>query len=99
MKQKAALRGFRQIATIEGISLLVLLCFSILKRVSDSDIGPLGVKYVGWAHGVLFVIYMYMLYRCWDLYNWSWKRIVVFVLASVIPFAPFWVDRKLKEEE
>lgn len=98
MKEKVTLKSFRQIATIEGISMIILLCFSAIKRMSDSDFGPAGVKYVGWAHGVLFVLYVYLLFRCWDLYSWSWKRVLLFFIASLIPFAPFWVDKKLKEE-
>lgn len=99
MKEKTTLKNFRKIATIEGISMIILLCFSVLKRMSESDLGPAGVKFVGWAHGVLFVLYVYLLFRCWDLYNWSWKRVLLFFVASLIPFAPFWVDKKLKEEE
>ncbi|HRP89560.1 MAG TPA: DUF3817 domain-containing protein [Edaphocola sp.] len=99
MRQSATLKNFRKIATIEGISMIVLLVFSVLKRISENEIGALGVKYVGWLHGVLFVIYVYALIRCWLQFKWSWKRVALFFIASFLPFAPFWVEKRLKTEE
>lgn len=95
---KKLLNAFRQIATIEGISMVVLVVFSVLKRTVSGDWGALGVTYVGWAHGLLFVLYVYLLLMCWDRYRWTFSRVAVFFLASLIPFAPFWVERKLKGE-
>jgi len=95
---KKLLNAFRQIATIEGISMVVLVIFSVLKRTVSGDWGALGVTYVGWAHGLLFVLYVYLLLACWDRYRWKFSRVAVFFLASLIPFAPFWVERKLKNE-
>ncbi len=96
---KKTLRIFRQVATLEGISMIVLLCFSVLKRTTSYDWAPLGVTYIGWLHGLLVVIYAYMLYLCWDKYNWSFKRVVLFFLGSLLPFVPFFIERKLKAEE
>ena len=95
---KKTLEIFKVVANLEGWSMVILLFFSIMKRVSDFDWAPLGVTYVGSIHGGLFVLYLIVLYRCWDLYNWTAKRLVVFFIASIIPFMPFWVHKKLKEE-
>ena len=59
---------------------------------------PLAVKYTGWAHGVLFMLYMVVLVMAWIEYKWSFKNAALFGLASLLPFAPFWVDKKLKED-
>jgi hypothetical protein len=32
-------------------------------------------------------------------HNWSFKKIVIALLASLFPFGPFLIDGKLKEEE
>lgn len=93
------LNAFRQIATIEGISMVILVLCSVLKRTVAPEIGALGVTYVGWAHGLLFVVYVYLLLMCWDRYRWTFSRVAVFFIASLIPFAPFWVEQKLKNEE
>ncbi|RZM12434.1 MAG: DUF3817 domain-containing protein, partial [Pedobacter sp.] len=48
------LRRFMLIALVEGISYLLLLCIAMpLKYYADM---PGFVKYLGWAHGVLFVL-------------------------------------------
>lgn len=96
--EKQTLNVFRKVATIEGISMVVLLAFSILKRTVSGDWASLGVTYVGWAHGALFVAYVYLLIVCQSKYKWTWSRVFVFFIASLIPFAPFFVERKLKEE-
>jgi integral membrane protein len=59
---------------------------------------PLAVKYTGWAHGVLFMLYVVLLIMAWLEYKWAFKKAALFGLASLVPFAPFWVDKKLKED-
>lgn len=87
-----------QIAFIEGISTIILFFIAMpLKYIPAID-WPLGVKYVGWAHGVLFIGYLILLVSCWLAYKWNIKRMLLFFVASLIPFAPFWVERKLKNE-
>jgi integral membrane protein len=88
---------FRAIALIEAISYLILLFIAMpLKYMADM---PAMVKYTGWLHGLLFVIYGILLLQVWISYKWSfWKTTLVFI-SSLIPFAPFFVDRKLKQED
>ncbi|WP_257669060.1 DUF3817 domain-containing protein [Parapedobacter tibetensis] len=97
-KNKQTLSWFCNIALIEGISMVVLITFSVLKRTTDFGWAVLGVKYVGWAHGILFIAYVYLLWMCWDKYKWKFGRIVLFFVASLVPFAPFFVERKLRHE-
>ena len=59
---------------------------------------PLFVKYGGWVHGLLFVLYVLFLIQVWVQYSWKFGKAALFFIASLIPFAPFWVDKKLKEE-
>src|SRR5690554_1262996 len=87
---------FTQIAFIEGLSTVILFFIAMpLKYFAD---WPLAVKYVGWAHGLLFVAYIVLLISCWFLYKWSFKRVALFFLASLIPLAPFLVEKQLKKE-
>jgi len=95
---KNLLRTFRLVATIEGVSLIILLCFSVLKRTTEYAWAPLGVTYVGMAHGLLVFVFCYLLFACWQKYKWSLSKVVLFFVASLIPFAPFIVDRRLKKE-
>ena len=93
---KSTLSRFCMIALFEGISYLLLLLIAMpLKYILD---WPLGVKYVGWIHGVLFISYVFYLLRCWIIYKWEFKRVVLFFFASLLPYAPFIVEKQLKKE-
>lgn len=87
---------FRKIAVAEGISYILLIFIAMpLKYWADM---PLAVKYTGWAHGLLFMLYIVLLIMAWVEYKWSFKRSALFGVASLLPFAPFWVEKKLKED-
>ncbi len=91
------LKRFRQVAVLEGISYLLLLFIAMpLKYFAGI---PEAVKYTGWAHGVLFVLYAVMLIQVWQTYNWKFGKAALVFIASLLPFAPFYVDKKLKTEE
>jgi len=87
---------FRKIAVAEGLSYVVLVFIAMpLKYWADI---PLAVKYTGWAHGLLFMLYIVLLIMAWTEYKWSFKKSAMIGVASLLPFAPFLVDKKLKEE-
>ncbi|ALL04985.1 DUF3817 domain-containing protein [Pedobacter gandavensis] len=87
---------FRKVAVAEGLSYLLLLFIAMpLKYWADM---PLAVKYTGWAHGLLFVMYIVILIMAWTEYKWNFKKVAMIGAASLLPFAPFIVDKKLKEE-
>jgi integral membrane protein len=95
--QKNALRNFRMIALAEGISFLLLLFIAMpLKYAADL---PDAVKYTGWAHGLLFVLYLIFLLIAAAANRWSYTRCVLAFLVSLIPFGTFWFDKQLKAEE
>lgn len=55
------------------------------------------VRYVGWAHGLLFMAYAGMLVLAWQRFAWDLRRVALYFIASLLPLAPFWVERSLKE--
>lgn len=90
------LKRFRQIAILEGISYILLLGIAMpLKYKAGIDAA---VKYTGWAHGILFMLYAVFLVLVWQEYKWKFGKAALVFIASLIPFAPFYVDKKLKEE-
>ena len=92
----SSLSIFRKVAVAEGISYLLLLFVAMpLKYWADL---PLYVKYTGWAHGLLFVLYAATLVMAWQEQKWKFGKVVLIFLASLLPFAPFIVDRRLKDE-
>lgn len=89
--------NFRMTGIAEGISFLVLLLIAMpLKYFADM---PEAVKYVGWAHGVLFVAYLGLAL----LVMLKYKKPVMFlgkaVLAALIPLGTFVFDKQLKKEQ
>lgn len=92
-----SLHIFRRVAFAEGLSYLFLLFIAMpLKYWAGM---PLAVKYTGWAHGVLFVLYGIFLLMAWQERKWKFSKATILFLASLIPFASFVVDKKLKVEE
>jgi integral membrane protein len=59
---------------------------------------PAFVKYGGWAHGILFVAYVALLLAAALKYDWKISKAGWVFVASLIPFAPFFVERKLKKD-
>jgi len=92
----SSLSIFRKVAVAEGISYLLLLFVAMpLKYLAHFD---LAVKYTGWAHGLLFVLYAATLVMAWQEQKWKFGKALLIFFASVLPFAPFVVDKKLKDE-
>ena len=92
----SSLSIFRKVAIAEGISYLLLLFVAMpLKYWAGL---PLFVKYTGWAHGLLFVLYAATLVLAWQEQKWKFGKAVLIFLASLLPFMPFVLDGKLKDE-
>ncbi|HEX5026625.1 MAG TPA: DUF3817 domain-containing protein [Agriterribacter sp.] len=93
----SSLGRLRLIAITEGISYLVLLFIAMpLKYLADM---PMAVKYTGWIHGVLFVLYMVAMLQVWIRYRWKLGKVVLAFIASLLPFGTFVLDRTLKQEQ
>ncbi len=83
---------FRTTAILEGISYLTLFAVTMpLKYLADI---PMPNKYVGYAHGVLFIAYLILALVFWRKKKWGFKRGFVLLLASLLPFATFYIDKK-----
>lgn len=83
----------RVIALVEGVSFLVLLGVAMpLKYFADM---PQPVKIVGWAHGVLFMLLGVGV--AWKVITrrWNFGRACIVVVASLLPFGPFLIDRRV----
>lgn len=87
----------RVIAFIEGVSYIVLLGIAMpLKYFAGI---PEAVKTVGWAHGILFMLYLLSVAevyvkRCWSFMQGGWA-----LVAAFVPFGTFFLDAKLRREE
>lgn len=96
-QSKATLHRFRIIAVLEGISFLVLLFIAMPLKYLAQQPGP--VKYVGWAHGVLFVLFCVALLQVWYVRRWTFLQVAGAFAASLLPFGTFVLDKRVKREE
>jgi len=93
---KKQLNIFAKISFFEGVSFVVLLFVAMpLKYALDL---PLAVKYVGWAHGALFVAYAFQLLYVGVSFQWKFTKVLQYGICSLVPFAPFWVERQVKKQ-
>lgn len=90
------LTTLRWVGIAEGISFLVLLGIAMpLKYLAHQ---PAAVKYVGWAHGLLFILYILALGRATAVQLWSPLRAAALFVASLVPGGTFVADRWLRQQ-
>lgn len=78
---------------LEGISFLLLLFIAMpLKYWADM---PLFVRYIGMAHGILFVWYLISVALVRSEYRLSTRDTAIALLASLLPFGTFYADKKI----
>jgi integral membrane protein len=86
----------RAIGMLEGTSFLLLLGVAMpLKYLAGM---PLAVKIVGWIHGLLFVLFCAALVHAMRSSGLSWYRASTVFVAALLPFGPFVIDKKLRDE-
>ena len=91
------LTRFRTVALLEGLSFLLLLFIAMPLKYWAGI--PEVVKYVGWAHGVLFVLYIFALLETGLKLRWSFLTMVLAFLASLLPFGTFVLDAQLLKKQ
>lgn len=91
------LRLLRKTGIAEGVSFLVLLLIAMPLKYGFGM--PLAVKYTGWAHGFLFVMYVALAYYAKESYNWPFKKFLMAFIAAWLPLGTFFFDARLKKDE
>jgi integral membrane protein len=93
MKKYLSVKQFKIVAFLEGVSFLLLLGIAMpLKYIFDM---PSPTQVIGMAHGILFIAYVLMVVIIRKQLNWNLKTTALALTASVLPFGPFVVDKKL----
>ncbi|RCG23940.1 DUF3817 domain-containing protein [Streptomyces reniochalinae] len=94
-KSVSALRRLRLTSVPEGVSFLLLLVCSVLKRTTDFNAVPV----MGAVHGILFILYVLFWADAWNRIKWPFGRAALYFVLSVLPTGGFFADRMLREEE
>lgn len=91
------IRFLRIVGWLEGTSYLILLGIGLpLKHLFDQ---PAVVRYSGWLHGVLFIVFVYALLTAALKHKWALSRIALLFGTSLLPFGPLMAEPTLKRAE
>jgi integral membrane protein len=83
---------FRIISFLEGVSYLLLMSLGLYYKYALND--PSFVKMFGMPHGILFMLYLVLAIILKKEMNWSIKVLGMVLVASIIPFGTFYIDKK-----
>lgn len=95
MPQKTSLLQF--VGRLEALSLLVLVGIAMPLKYAAGR--PEFVKWTGWIHGILFIVYVALILAAWKRHRWPFIRPFLLGIASFIPFGPFLLEKRLAEWE
>lgn len=84
---------FKKLAIAEGISFLIILGITMpLKYIMNYGMPN---KIIGMIHGALFIYYVIAVFLVKNQYKWNAKETFIALLASIIPFGTFYVEKKM----
>lgn len=82
---------------LEGLSFIILLLIAMPLKYAAGK--PQMVSVVGMAHGVLFVLYIFLTVVAKIQYQWSWRKVLLLWVASIVPLGTFYADHKILRYE
>lgn len=83
---------FRIVSVLEGVSYLLLLFIATpIKYLLENESY---VKMLGMPHGLLFIVYIILATMLKYEFKWESKKFMIILVASIIPFGTFYIDRK-----
>ncbi len=86
------LKIFRLISFLEGVSYLLLVFIAVpIKYLGDNEAF---VKMLGMPHGLLFIVYIILATMLKYELSWKPKMFWIILIASIVPFGTFYIDRK-----
>ena len=88
---------FRKVAMWEGVSFLVLLLIAMPMKYLGNI--PEAVTIVGSVHGALFVAFAGLALWVKEQYKMNFRWLASSMVASVLPFGTFVLDKRWKCEQ
>ena len=93
--KNSAVHRLRLVSMPEGLSFLILLVCSVLKRTTSFNAVPV----MGMVHGMIFILYVIFALIAWKGQRWTLKRAAWILLLSALPGGGFYAERLLGREE
>ena len=89
----ASLLSLRTVGMIEGISFLILPCIAMPLKYRYGQ--PEMVRYIGSIHGILTIVYIYLLVSVTAQMKWSLKTALLAFAASLVPLGMLYAEFKI----
>lgn len=87
---------FRIIAFLEGLSYILLLFVAVpIKYFAEN---PFFVKILGMPHGILFLLYLSITFALRTEIQWFKENFISILVASIIPFGTFAIEKKIRKQ-
>lgn len=94
---KTTVGRLRAAGMVEAVSFLLLLGVAMpLKYFAGM---PLAVTIAGWVHGLLFLLFLMSLLVAQGERQWPARWTAAIFVAALLPFGPFVIDRRLRNEQ
>ncbi len=93
---KPSLKHLRYLSLIEGVSYILLILIGMPLKYQLGIMTP--NKILGISHGILSIVFVYVLLIIWQKKYLNTLQCIVVFIASLIPFAAFVIDKKLKQK-
>ena len=90
---------FKITAILEGISYLVLFSNMLFIKPNNSELYHTLLYPIGMSHGVLFIGYVVLAILLKNAQKWNWTTLGIILVASLIPFGTFYVEKKYLAKE
>lgn len=85
---------FKFVAISEGISYLVLFLNMLIIKQNNIVLYKSLLFPIGMAHGLLFISYIILAFIIKSSQNWKLKDLLIVQVASLLPFATFYIEKK-----
>ncbi|TSE05045.1 MULTISPECIES: DUF3817 domain-containing protein [Aquimarina] len=87
----------RILGYLEGCSLLLLMFVAVPVKYMLRE--PILVKFIGQAHGIFFVLFVFNTLKVAVEQKWNFKRTTSkVIIACFFPFGTFYIDKKILKE-
>ncbi len=88
------LKLFKIVAILEGISYLVLFSNMLFIKPTNLVLYKTLLYPIGMSHGVLFIGYVILAILLKKSQKWNFLSFGMILIASLLPFATFYIERK-----
>lgn len=85
---------FKITAILEGISYLTLFSNMLFIKPNNFELYHTLLYPIGMSHGILFIGYVLLAILLKNSQKWDFKTFLIILIASLIPFGTFYVEKK-----